>query len=153
MMEKIAEMIRKQRHFWGTHIFQADCKTSSEKCLEIYRGVPDGDERSLVGRLSQEKSEEKSEFVFRYDPDYHQEPISDFPSLDKEYRAKDLWPFFSARIPPTDREDIREAIEALNIQSDQPLEILGKVARLKKKGVRRNDSRGNGSRTLGPGTY
>lgn len=130
MMEKIAEMIRKQSHFWGTHIFQAGGQTSSEKCLAIYIGMPDGDERSLVGRLSQEKGEEQSEFVFRYDPDYHKEPISDFPYLDREYRAKNLWPFFSARIPPIDREDIREAIKALNIQSDQPLEILGKVARV-----------------------
>lgn len=130
MMEKIAEMIRKQSHFWGTHIFQAGGQPSSKRCLAIYIGIPDGDERSLVGRLFQEKSEEQSEFVFRYDPAYHKEPISDFPYLEREYRSKALWPFFSARIPPIDREDIREAIKALHIQSDQPLELLGKVARV-----------------------
>ena len=129
MREKIAEMLRNQSRFWGTHIFHAGRKTPSEQCLEIYRGMPDGHGRSLVGRLSQEKSEEKSEFVFRYDPGYHREPISAFPDLDKEYRSRELWPFFSARIPPIDREDMREAIAAFNIKSDQPIEILGKVAR------------------------
>ncbi len=129
MMEKIAEILRNQSRFWGTRIFHAGRDTPSEQYLEVYRGVPDGHGRSLVGRLSQEKREGGSEFVFRYDPDYQEEPISAFPDLNKKYRSRELWPFFSARIPPIGREDMREAIEASHIRSDHPIEILGKIAR------------------------
>ncbi len=122
-MEKLAELLRNQRRSWGIHIFRAGRETSPEQYLEIYRETPGG--RSLVGSLSQE--EEK--FVFRYDPDYRAEPISAFPDLAKEYRSEELWPFFSVRIPPIEREDMREAIAARNIKSDQPIELLGKVAK------------------------
>ncbi len=122
MMEKIVEMLRNQSQAWGIQIFQAGRETSPEQYLEIYIGTPDG--RSLVGRLSQEEGK----FVFRYDPAYHADPISAFSDLDKEYRSGELWPFFSVRIPPIDREDMREAIAARNIKSDQPIELLGKVA-------------------------
>ena len=130
MRAKIAEMLRNQSRIWGIPFFHAGGETPAKQYLEIYRDMLDGHGRALVGRLFQEGNDEHCEFVFRYDPNYHKEPISAFPDLGKEYRSEQLWPFFSARIPPIDREDVREAITALNINADQPIEILGKVARL-----------------------
>jgi len=84
---------------------------------------------ALVGVLWQESGE----FVFKYDPQYAStkgaEPISAFPDLEEEYRSKELWPFFAVRIPPRDRQDVREALAKLSLRPEQTLEVLGKLAR------------------------
>lgn len=108
---------------WGT--CRIDTSTTPvEHKLEVYRHTPDA--RSLVGRLSWEQDE----FVFRYAPEYGSEPISAFPRIDQEYRSRHLWPFFAVRIPPLDRDDMREEILKRSLQEDQIIEILGGVAKV-----------------------
>jgi HipA-like protein len=82
----------------------------------------------LVGTLSQEEGD----FVFRYDPGYVQlpgaRPISAFPELLKEYKEKVLWPFFAARIPPLDREDVRAEIAKSHLQPHDTIRMLGTLS-------------------------
>ena len=109
---------------WGASLINLDSSTLSKQTLEIYRQVPTGEH--LIGHLFCDNSE----FVFRYDADYDSEPISAFPLLDREYRSERLWPFFAARIPPLDREDVQREMSNLSISEDQVIDILGSVARI-----------------------
>ena len=109
---------------WGTNLFSTSSKTPIELTLEVYRKTPD--EVVLVGRLSCEGDE----YVFRYDTNYVEKPISAFPKLHQEYRSTHLWPFFAIRIPPLDREDMREEIAKRSLGEDQILEILGSLAKV-----------------------
>ncbi len=95
-----------------------------EMTLEVNRKLPS--EPVLVGRLTCEEGE----YVFRYDPEYVGEPIFAFPDVGKEYRSKYLWPFFSIRIPPLNREDMRKEMINRSLRDDQILEILGSVAKI-----------------------
>lgn len=52
-------------------------------------------------------------------------PLANFPSKDKEYSARELWPFFASRIPSNAQ---------LQIEKDEPQENI--VALLKKFGRR-----------------
>ena len=54
--------------------------------------------------------------MFRYEPGYEDEPIIGFPDLNRIYRSTDLWPFFSVRIPPLDREDMRGYVDRKRMQ-------------------------------------
>lgn len=107
---------------WGASLIKLHSATPPEHFLEVYRHSPDGG--LLVGRLSYEDGE----YVFCYDEDYNSEPISAFPSIEREYRSHYLWPFFTARIPPLDREDVRREMSNLSIKEDQVIDILGSVA-------------------------
>ncbi len=91
--------------------------------LEIYRKIKD--EPVLIGRLSCEHGQ----FLFRYNPDYMGEPISAFPDKAKLYRSEHLWPFFAVRIPPFDRQDMRETMASHSLDEDQIIEILGLIAK------------------------
>lgn len=109
---------------WGMKLIGAPSKTTKERTLEVYRNSSEG--AFLVGRLSCEKGV----YVFRYDQHYEGDPISAFPDMSGEHRSKHLWPFFSIRIPPFDRQDMREEIERLSLTEDQTIEILGSIARV-----------------------
>ena len=113
-----------QARDWGISLFSASSKTPKELKLEVYRKM--SDQLVLIGRLSCEEDE----YVFRYDTSYAGKPISAFPKLNQEYRSKLLWPFFAIRIPPLDREDMREEIAKRSLGEDQILEILGSVAKV-----------------------
>ncbi|MYK39709.1 MAG: hypothetical protein F4049_05765 [Gemmatimonadetes bacterium] len=109
---------------WGISLFHSPSDSSPGQSLEVYRQMLD--EKPLVGRLSCEQGE----FVFRYDSNYREEPISAFPRIGHVYRSQHLWPFFAVRIPPVDREDIRQEIEERSLEEDQVLEILGLLAKV-----------------------
>lgn len=111
-----------QARDWGVKLFGTSSKTPKGLTVEVYRKTPA--ETILVGRLSCEDDD----YVFRYDTGYAGEPISAFPMLDQEYRSPLLWPFFAIRIPPLDRQDMREEIASRSLREDQILEILGTVA-------------------------
>ncbi len=113
-----------QARDWGIRIFTASPREPVEMTLGVYRQV--SDELVLVGRLSCEGDE----YVFRYEGDYSGSPITAFPKLDKEYRSAVLWPFFAIRIPPLDREDVREEIANRSLDKDQVLKLLASVAKL-----------------------
>lgn len=109
---------------WGASFFTASPVARKVLTLEVHQKTLD--EMVLVGRLSCEGEE----YVFRYDTHYAGKAISAFPKLDQEYRSTILWPFFAIRIPPFDREDMREEIANRALAEDQILEILGSVARV-----------------------
>ena len=92
--------------------------------LDVYRRFTD--KRLLVGHLSSERGE----FVFRYDPGFTGTAISAFPDTGREYRSKHLWPFFTVRIPPFDREDMRNAMASRSLGKEQVIEILGSLAKV-----------------------
>ena len=109
---------------WGVRLIDMDSSTPQTNALEIYRQMPNGEH--LIGRLFRDNSG----YVFRYDTDYDSDPISAFPSLDQEYRSEHLWPFFAARIPPFDREDVQREMSNLELSEDQIIDILGSLARV-----------------------
>jgi hypothetical protein len=57
---------------------------------------------------------EGGEWFFSYSPEFRNQteikPIVDFPVLGKEYRGRNLWPFFALRIPSTAQPAVREFI-------------------------------------------
>ena len=109
---------------WGTALVRASSDAPSERRLEVYRQTTDAPR--LVGTLSMDQDE----FVFRYVAGYDREPISAFPSIGEEYRSKHLWPFFAVRIPPIEREDMKEKMSSRSLEKDQVIEILGLFARV-----------------------
>ena len=80
----------------------------------------------MVGRLSLEDGK----FVFRYVEEYCGEPISAFPRIDSEYRSEYLWPFFSVRIPPFSRDDVKKEVESRALDEKHTLEVLGSIAKM-----------------------
>ena len=110
--------------FWGTKRIRAPSETPPARTLEVF--LQPAEPTSLIGRLSCEQGE----YVFRYEPSYEGAPISAFPNMEQVYRSKNLWPFFATRIPPLDREDVRNAINERELREDQTIEILGSVARV-----------------------
>lgn len=123
MKKQFADLLNHVKE-WGIDTVRAPSTRSKEMTLEIYR--QSADENYLVGRLWCEESE----FVFRYDSDYRGAPISAFPDTGREYRSEHLWPFFTVRIPPLDREDMRREIANQSLRDDHVIEILGSVARV-----------------------
>lgn len=73
------------------------------------------------------------EFVFSYDPSYmitpNAAPIAAFPELHKEYRSERLWPFFAVRLPPVEREDVRDAMRRRDIEDDDVFRLLGELSK------------------------
>ena len=55
-------------------------------------------------------------------------PISAFPELEEEYRARELWPFFAVRMPPLDRPDIQNLLRERGLKKDDALGVLGSLA-------------------------
>ena len=106
------------------NLISASSATPRGRALAVYHQM--GPEVILVGRLSCEQEE----YVFQYDPGYVGEPISAFPMMGHEYRSGHLWPFFAIRIPPLNREDVREQIANRSLREDQILEVLGSVAKV-----------------------
>jgi HipA-like protein len=64
-------------------------------------------ESLLVGTLRAEKGE----WVFEYSEQFKKQkeimPIIDFPSVDREYRSRELWPFFALRIPSPEQSSVK----------------------------------------------
>jgi len=91
--------------------------------LETDRG------RVYVGRLKRDREG----FEFTYSAEFLARsdlpPIPDLPDKTRVYKATVLWPFFLARLPPTDRPDVREQLRAAGIAPDDTLEVLGKLGR------------------------
>ncbi len=54
---------------------------------------------------------EGDEWVFTYSQEFAQQknvaPIMDFPVVGREYRSKELWPFFALRIPSVTQANVQ----------------------------------------------
>lgn len=121
------EAIRDQFESWGLTLPRATSATGPRVRVS---GPGRRGEIKLIGELWQEKGE----FVFRYDAAFTRasdaEPISAFPDLGQEYRSPVLWPFFTVRIPPAERSDVREALARNGLRPDQTLHVLGTLAKV-----------------------
>ncbi len=100
---------------------------SSDHVLVVLQRV--NDEDIEIGVLAREDGT----FVFSYIPTYlgrqQPRPISAFPSLSPEpYRSTELWPFFAVRIPPLDRDDVRELIEASELDPTDKIRLLAETS-------------------------
>ena len=113
-----------QKKMWGASSWLPS-KAPVKQTVEVYLESKNG-QRLLVGRLSQERDE----FVFRYDSSYKGNPIPAFPRTADEYRSIFLWPFFTTRIPPLDREDMQKEMENRSLDKDQVIEIPGTIAKV-----------------------
>jgi len=129
MIKRVLGRIRAiwdQVESWGIRLPRATAGTGPR--VRVYGPGRTG-ERQLIGTLWQQDGE----FCFRYEPTFvrspEAQPISAFPDLAEEYRSRDLWPFFAIRIPPTERSDVREALDRHRLRPDQTLEVLGTMAK------------------------
>lgn len=125
-MKSFVDIIRDQLDSWGILLPRAG-KAAGERIV-VLLADGSGAER-LVGFLSQEDDG----FVFRYSKEFREDPravpISAFPDLEETYRAEKLWPFFAVRIPPSDRDDVRETMARRKLSEDEPLKLLASLAR------------------------
>jgi HipA-like protein len=126
-MGRFFDTVRDQLESWGLALPRAKAGATGPR---VYVSGPgEGSQMRRIGTLWQEGAD----FCFRYDDAFvalpNAEPISAFPDLHQEYRSRDLWPFFSIRIPPAARSDVHEAMDRLGLRPDQTLEVLGKLAK------------------------
>lgn len=60
-----------------------------------------------VGKLSRENGE----WVFRYSDAFRRQdtvkPIVNFPNVERDYRSRQLWPFFLLRIPSVEQPSVK----------------------------------------------
>ena len=123
MLNNLISLIGKTRE-WGTNLFQVPSERSAYTKLEVYRIA--SDERILVGRLTSEAGV----YIFRYDENYNGSPVPAFPDRGREYRSELLWPFFAIRIPPLEREDVRQEMERKKLDEEDVFGILGTLGRI-----------------------
>jgi HipA-like protein len=104
-----------------------DPSVGTDEELRVYLAVES--DHIYVGRLRREKDE----FEFSYSSEFQAREdlpsITDFPDKTRNYRSPVLWPFFMARLPPSDRPDVRRQLEAAGIEPGNTLEVLGKLGR------------------------
>jgi HipA-like protein len=67
-------------------------------------------------------------WTFRYAEPFRQQqavkPIIDFPSVEKEYRSDQLWPFFLLRIPSTDQPSVQRFIHEHSLKDLNEASLL-----------------------------
>ena len=81
---------------------------------------------STIGYLTLENGIWK----FRYSEEYQKKPIVlpivDFPNIMIEYANKNLWPFFSYRIPGLNQPAVKNIIKKESIDENNEVELLKK---------------------------
>lgn len=96
--------------------------------VEVWGPVKDN-KRVLIGVLSNETGE----YVFRYDAGYvareDYPALAAFPDKQREYRSRELWPFFDVRLPPLNRADIQRLIRERKIDGGDTLRLLAELGR------------------------
>lgn len=129
MRKGLLEFLGQARE-WGVGLFEAKhppqeqlTSPSEERSVEVYRR--NESDEMVIGHLFQEEGD----FVFRYDPQYAGRPISAFPNKREEYRSRFLWPFFTVRVPPFSRPDMKKAMEKHSLDENQIIEILGLITK------------------------
>jgi HipA-like protein len=120
--------IRDEIDSWGMRLPSAS-RLKGPRIMVYLDRAPERNPDILVGILSQEDGE----FIFRYDAGYVRRPdarpISAFPELQMEYRERTLWPFFAARMPPMEREDVKSEISKSHIQPGDTISLLGTLSK------------------------
>jgi HipA-like protein len=99
-----------------------------ELLVFVHPGAP-GEARVLVGTLASQGER----WSFKYDSRYATDPtapaISAFPDKTRTYESPFLWPFFDVRLPPLEREDVREIVEREGLEEEDKLRLLGVLSR------------------------
>lgn len=71
---------------------------------------------------------ENGEWIYRYSEEFktqnHVQPIIGFPDVNETYRSRELFPFFSFRIPSLKRPEIQEIIRHDHIDSHDAAALL-----------------------------
>lgn len=78
---------------------------------------------TLVGILSFKEGY----WIFEYSNEYKEGEFSslvNFPNIDKIYKSKELWPFFSSRIPSLARKKIQDEIKKKGLNENDNLALL-----------------------------
>lgn len=102
-------------------------QAEAESKVKVQLLLVAGGKPELVGELWVERGE----FVFEYSPKFRKmdiPPLPDFPNKEKQYRSKDLWPFFDSRLPPADRDDVEPLVKERGIAPGNTLEMLGEFS-------------------------
>jgi HipA-like protein len=110
-------------HDWGISAAPAHETSSSRSGVDVVLNLPE-EEPFVVGTLMTEGQE----YVFRYSENFKRRleipAISAFPDRNQVYRSAELWPFFQVRIPPVDRKDVREILEAKKLDRTDLMSLL-----------------------------
>lgn len=76
---------------------------------------------------------EGNTWEFKYTEDFKAindiKPLADFPEINKIYTNKELWPFFSSRIPSLARNRIRTVIKNEGIKETDLLALLSRFGK------------------------
>lgn len=76
-----------------------------------------------IGRLSYDDGL----WEFAYSEEFKElsgRPLADFPLIDKKYKSKVLWPFFSSRIPSMARHRVKKLVDKEGIEDNDLLALL-----------------------------
>lgn len=129
MKRRLKERLGDVLESWGLS-WSSLSQPTRGKAVQVYWPAVSGD-RAFVGELAFD--EENHEYVFRYDADYASRDdlpaIPSFPERRREYRSKLIWPFFTTRLPPLDREDAKNAIRTRGIDSSDEFQVIGELGR------------------------
>lgn len=83
-----------------------------------------------VAELERVRNGDQELFHFRYLPAFAEQrlaPLPGLPDLDREYWSKDLWAFFTERIPDTRRPEIEALLRSRRINRYDPLQMLAEL--------------------------
>lgn len=112
---------------WGLVLRTASPQAQRAQ-VSVFGPVADR-EQVLIGTLINDAGE----YVFRYDAAYAERAdypaLPAFPEKQREYRSRDLWPFFNVRLPPLDRADVKRLIRERNIEAGDTLRLLAELGR------------------------
>jgi HipA-like protein len=110
-------------HDWGISPAPAHETSSSRSGVDVVLQLT-AEEPLLVGTLVTEGGE----YVFRYSEAFKRRleipEITAFPDRNDVYRSAELWPFFQVRIPPVDRPDVRQILEAKKLDRTDLMSLL-----------------------------
>jgi hypothetical protein len=105
-------------------------RTTSARALEVY-WTPRPKARILVGVVTQRNGT----YEFSYDPQFCRRDdafavIPAFRELGETYTSERLWPFFTVRLPPLDRDDAKKLLADHAIDPEDPDDRLRLVEAL-----------------------
>jgi HipA-like protein len=113
---------------WGLFMTsEAPAKNRPRRELRLY--LPVKGQRVWVGTLSQDKGEYSFKYSDAFIGRQDLPPISGFPEKLKVYASKSLWPFFQARLPSTDRPDVKELLRARNVDPNDTFVLLAELGK------------------------
>lgn len=112
---------------WGISPRTANDRAQPAR-VQVWGPVHDKNE-VLIGVLTNETGA----YVFRYDERYAARAdypaLAAFPDKQREYRSRDLWPFFDVRLPPLKRADVQRVIRDRKIDEGDTLRLLAELGR------------------------